>query len=111
MDHNDVPSLPCPKCGQKGLTYDGMLVWRSGKRPPRAWACKEVSFSLNADYEHERCYHCAMCDAEFFEDLENKQVHLYEEDDGQYSYDRATGTWTHEKRRLLTLMRKNNALK
>jgi hypothetical protein len=72
-------SRPCPQCGEYRLVYDGMLVWRSGPRPPRNLARKKVGFSPRADYERERCYHCAACKAEFFEDMEIRQPHLYEE--------------------------------
>lgn len=91
-------NYPCPKCGQHSLIYDGMLVWRSGPRPPRALASKEVGFLPRADYERERLYHCAHCGAEFFEDVEQRgRVHLYEEHvAGRYTYDRATGVWRSE---------------
>lgn len=70
---------PCPKCGAHRLVYDGMLVWRSGPRPPRKLARKNVRFSHRADMERERCYHCEACGAEFFQDMETRRSHLYEE--------------------------------
>lgn len=85
----------CPKCGEDSLVYDGMLVWRSGPRPPRKLARKEVGFSPRADYERERIYHCARCKAEFFEDMEQRRPHLYEEgQSGKYLYDTAQQCWT-----------------
>lgn len=86
-------SYPCPVCGEGHLVYEGMLVWRSGPRPPRELARKNVGFSPRADYERERIYHCAGCGAEFFEDMENKRPHLYGEKGGYYTYDRWEGIW------------------
>lgn len=74
-----VETYPCPKCGEYRLVYDGMLVWRSGSRPPRRLARKEIGFSPRADYERERCYHCENCGAEFFEDVDSSVIRLYEE--------------------------------
>ena len=95
--NDDRQLLPCPKCDQQALVYDGMLIWRSGTRPPHAWARKDVVFTLNANYERERCYHCAGCGTEFFEDMETDWVHLYEEGDGRYDYDPTTGTWARQR--------------
>jgi DNA-directed RNA polymerase subunit RPC12/RpoP len=82
-------SYPCPKCGKHRLIYDGMLVWRSGPRPPR-----KESFSSRADYERERLYHCDQCGAEFFQDVEQRSIHLYEENvAGQYLYNGAWRAW------------------
>jgi hypothetical protein len=84
---------PCPKCGEL-LIYDGMLVWRSGPRPPRNLASKEVGFSPRADYERERIYHCEHCGGEFYEDVEQRHPHLYEEGvRGQYVYNAFTQSW------------------
>lgn len=84
----------CPKCGWHTLVYDGMLVWRSGPRPPRKLASKDVNFLPRADYERERLYHCEHCGAEFYEDVEQKREHLYEEHGaGKYIYNRGTGVW------------------
>lgn len=74
-----IETYPCPKCGEYRLVYDGMLVWRSGSRPPRRLARKEIGFSPRADYERERCYHCENCGAEFFEDVDSSVIRLYEE--------------------------------
>jgi DNA-directed RNA polymerase subunit RPC12/RpoP len=83
----------CPKCG-KPLVYDGMLVWRSGPRPPRNLASKNVGFSPRADYERERIYHCDHCGAEFWEDVEQRYPHLYEEGArGKYVYSAFTQSW------------------
>lgn len=87
-------SYPCPKCGKHRLIYDGMLVWRSGPRPPRKLASKQESFSSRADYERERLYHCDQCGAEFFQDVEQRSIHLYEENvAGQYLYNGAWRAW------------------
>lgn len=67
---------PCPKCGAHRLVYDGMLVWRSGPRPPRKLARKKVRFSRRADVEREHCYHCEACGAEFFQDVETGRSRL-----------------------------------
>jgi hypothetical protein len=80
-------SYPCPKCGAYQLVYDGVLLWRSGPRPPRELARTDVGFSPRADVERERCYHCASCGAEFFQDVEQRSAHLYAEGGGgQYVY-------------------------
>ncbi len=85
----------CPKCHQNSLIYDGMLVWRSGPRPPRNLARKEIGFSPRADYERERIYHCSQCGAEFWEDMEQRRAHLYEEGvPGQYVFDSGKKRWT-----------------
>ena len=88
-------TYPCPKCGQYDLVYDGMLAWRSGPRPPRKMARKDVGFSRRSDYERQRLYHCQHCEIEFYEDVEQRrQVHLYEEGVfGRYSYDKMTENW------------------
>lgn len=89
---------PCPECGEHRLVYDGMLVWRSGPRPPRGLARRDVGFSPRADVERERCYHCKHCGAEFFEDVENKRPHLFVEGGpGHYTYDRAKGRWRRDR--------------
>ncbi|MBN1284638.1 MAG: hypothetical protein JXB47_04500 [Anaerolineae bacterium] len=80
-------SYPCPRCGEYGLVYDGMLAWRSGPRPPRELARKDVTLSARADVEREHCYHCTRCGAEFWQDVEQRSIHLYEEGaGGQYVY-------------------------
>jgi hypothetical protein len=57
-------------------------------------ARKEVAFSPRSDYERERLYHCPHCEAEFYEDLEQREVHLYEEGvPGRYTYDNLAGSW------------------
>lgn len=90
----NMESYPCPKCGEHRLIYDGMLVWRSGTRPPRNLARKQISFTARADYERERLYHCEQCGAEFFQDVEQHSVHLYEEHvGGQYLYNSAWRVW------------------
>lgn len=89
-----TPFDQCPKCGENSLIYDGMLVWRSGPRPPRSLARKKVGFSPRADYERERIYHCDQCSAEFWEDMERGLPHLYEEGvSGRYTYDAANQRW------------------
>jgi predicted RNA-binding Zn-ribbon protein involved in translation (DUF1610 family) len=92
---NLAKHYPCPKCGQQSLVYDGMLVWRSGPRPPRKMARKEVGFSPRADYERERLYHCQQCGTEFYEDMEQRRhVHLYEEGvSGRHTYDGVRKSW------------------
>jgi hypothetical protein len=92
-DDWDLFSYPCPLCGAHQVVYDGMLVWRSGDRPPRSLARKQVAFSPRADYERERIYHCAACGAEYFADMENRQIHLYCEGGGLYHYNHAWRTW------------------
>ena len=88
------PSYPCPQCNQHQLVYDGMLVWRSGSRPPRNLARKQIGFSPRADYERERVYHCNHCGAEFFEDMEQRRPHLYVEGDGgKYVYNSLERQW------------------
>jgi hypothetical protein len=77
------------------VVYDGLLVWRSGPRPPRNLARKQVAFSPRADVERERIYHCEHCAAEYFSDVENRQPHLYAEGGGLYTYNRTWKTWTH----------------
>jgi len=82
-----IESYPCPKCGEYRLIYEGMLVWRSGPRPPRNLARKQVAFSPRSDYERERLYHCGHCGTEYFQDVEQKSPHLYAENAaGQYVY-------------------------
>lgn len=89
-----IESYPCPKCGEHCLIYEGMLVWRSGPRPPRRLARKHIAFSARADYERERLYRCEQCGAEFFQDVEQRSAHLYEEHvGGQYHYNSAWGAW------------------
>ena len=89
-----IESYPCPKCGETRLIYEEMLVWRSGPRPPRNSARKQVGFSPRADYERERLYRCDHCGAEYFQDMEQKSPHLYPENAaGQYAYNRAWKTW------------------
>ena len=84
-----------PKCDQESLVFDGMLVWRSGPRPPRNLARKKVGFSPRADYERARIYHCSQCGAEYWEDMELRRPHLYEEGvRGRYTYDIIAGRWT-----------------
>ena len=91
---NTTPFAQCPKCSKNSLVYDGMLVWRSGPRPPRKLARKKVGFSPRADYERERIYHCGQCGAEYFEDMEQRTPHLYEEGTpGKYVYDLAKARW------------------
>ncbi len=86
-------TYPCPKCGQKSLVYDGWLAWRSGERPPRNLARKDVFTSPRGDYEVERIYHCAQCGVEFWEDTEIRRgVHLWEEGvSRKYEYDASRG--------------------
>ena len=88
-------SYPCPKCGDYTLIYDGMLAWRSGPRPPHTLARKNIPLSIRADYERERCYHCANCGAEFWQDMDMpKKIHLYEEGvSGQYLYNAVEKQW------------------
>lgn len=87
-------TYPCPQCTHPTLVYDGMVVWRSGPRPPRELARKDVGFLPRADYERERLYHCEHCGAEFYEDVEQSQVHLYaEHGGGRYVYETFTGKW------------------
>lgn len=93
LDVPDILPYPCPKCGQHSVVYEGLLVWRSGDRPPRSLARKQVTFSARADYERERIYHCKICGAEFFQDVEQRRVHLYEEKGGFYWYDASNGQW------------------
>jgi len=71
-----------------------MLVWRSGSRPPRKLASKQVTFGFRGDYETERLYHCDQCGAEFFQDVEQRSTHLYEENvGGQYLYNSVWRVW------------------
>jgi predicted RNA-binding Zn-ribbon protein involved in translation (DUF1610 family) len=98
---SDVPDnfpYPCPKCGEYSVVYDGLLVWRSGDRPPRSLARKRVAFSPRSDYERERIYHCQSCGAEYFADVEMKRIpHLFPEGGrGIYKYAAVGGTWMHE---------------
>jgi predicted RNA-binding Zn-ribbon protein involved in translation (DUF1610 family) len=96
LDVEDILPYPCPKCGEYRVLYEGMLVWRSGPRPPRKLARKQIVFSARADVERERIYHCEHCGAEFFQDVEQSRVHLYEEGvSGQYTYNGAWKTWQH----------------
>ncbi|MFC1974864.1 hypothetical protein ACFLXQ_00525 [Chloroflexota bacterium] len=91
-------SYPCPKCGEKRLVYDGMLVWRTGPRPPRKLARKQIGFSPRSDYERERIYHCENCEAEFYEDMEQRSIHLYEEGViGKYVYNNIERRWQFQK--------------
>jgi hypothetical protein len=92
-----IEQYPCPKCGQYGLVYEGMLAWRSGPRPPRSLASMDVGFLPIADYERERLYACDHCKAEFYEDVEQRAPHLYDEHaSGKYIYDRMNSTWRQE---------------
>ncbi len=87
-----IVSYPCPKCGEYRLVYDGMLVWRSGPRPPRNLARKQVASSPRADVERDYCYHCAHCGAEFSNDT--RGIRLSEEGvSGEYKYNAAEGSW------------------
>jgi hypothetical protein len=91
-------TYPCPKCEENHLVYDGMLVWRNGPRPPRKLARKQVGFSPRADYERERIYHCKNCKAEFYEDMEQRSIHLYEEGvTGRYVYNNIERRWQLQK--------------
>jgi hypothetical protein len=57
-----------------------------------------VAHSGRADVERERCYHCAHCGAEFFEDMESNRPHLFVEGGpGYYTYDRAGGRWRRDR--------------
>lgn len=94
LDIPDRLPYPCPKCGEHRVVYDGLLVWRSGDRPPRNLARKQVGFSPRADYERERIYHCRNCGAEFYQDVEQRRFHLYEEGkQGVFRYITAHETW------------------
>ena len=94
FDVEDILPYPCPKCGQRRVLYDGMLVWRRGDRPPRSGARKAYGLTARADYERERIYHCAQCGAEFFQDVEISHPHLFEERvGGMYEYDMSGGGW------------------
>ncbi|MEW5873147.1 MAG: hypothetical protein AB1894_28060 [Chloroflexota bacterium] len=97
-------SYLCPQCGRDGLEYDGALLWRSGTRPPRQWARKDLDFLQTlgrADYERECLYHCQQCGAEFFEDVDSSCIHLYAESGHfvRYVYNVAHETWQYEVRR------------
>ena len=81
-------------CGEYGLIYEGMLVWRSGPRPPRKLARKQVGFSPRADYERERLYHCDRCGTKFYQDMEQKSIHLYAETEiGHFVFDHSRQAW------------------
>jgi len=96
LDVADIFPYPCPKCGEYRVLYEGMLMWRSGDRPPRNLARKKVGFSPRADYERERIYRCDHCGAEFYQDAEQSKDRLYEEGvRGQYMYNGAWKTWEH----------------
>jgi hypothetical protein len=56
-------------------------------------ASRDVGFLPRADYERERLYHCQNCEAEFYEDVEQREIHLYEEGGSRYSYDNLSGSW------------------
>ena len=103
-------SCPCPKCGDYRLVYDGMLAWRRGEpRPSRNSSSKGgkppslgrlqgqqawLSSSVRADDERSSLYHCDSCRAEFFHDMGQRSLHLYEEGvSGKYVYDESTGQW------------------
>jgi DNA-directed RNA polymerase subunit RPC12/RpoP len=86
-------SYPCPKCGEHRLVYDGMLVWRSGPRPPRRLARKQVGFSPRADVERDYCYHCEHCGAEF-SNWDAGGIRLRKEGvSGEYTYNAGEGSW------------------
>lgn len=90
----ETEAYPCPKCGKTGLVYDGMLAWKRGSRPPRELARKDLNLAAGGDYERENIYHCSQCGAQFFEDVEQSmQIHLYEEGNGKFVYDRAASSW------------------
>jgi hypothetical protein len=88
---------PCPQCGEYRLAFDGILQWRSGSRPSRELARKNLPFPPRADYEREICYHCEHCGAEFFEDWDTSLIHLFAEN-GQvkYLYNAKKGAWQRE---------------
>ena len=87
-------SYPCPKCGATGLIYEGMLVWRSGPRPPRELARKNVAISPRADVEREQCYRCNNCGAQYYADWDQRRPHLYNEGaPGKYLFSATEGTW------------------
>jgi hypothetical protein len=91
---HSIENCPCPKCRQHTLVYDGMLAWRSGPRPPRSLASKHLASLPRADYEVEQLYHCQNCQAEFFADVEQRHLHLYEEGvGGQLIYNDLTTEW------------------
>jgi len=94
------PFDQCPRCGQDSLIYDGMLVWRSGPRPPRESARKKVGFSSRSDYERERIYHCGECGVEYWADADRRTPHLHEEGaPRRYTYDKDNQGWTIRSRR------------
>ncbi len=92
-----ILNYPCPKCGQPGLAYDGMLAWPAGPRPDRALARQDLVPDKLGKLEHQRIYHCSLCGGEFFEDMRAKRTHLYEEGrEGKHVYNTLTGKWEHK---------------
>jgi hypothetical protein len=91
---------PCPECGEACLVYDGALVWRSGTRPPRELARKDLNFMAvpRTDYERECHYHCTHCGAAFFEDVDSSLIHLYGHDGAIcYVYNVVEETWQYDR--------------
>lgn len=103
-----MESYPCPKCRKYRLSYEGMLVWRTGEprpprraaskrgKPPRRLASKQewLSTSPRADYERHSLYRCNNCRAEFSHNMGKRSIHLYEEGvSGIYIYDGVAKSW------------------
>jgi len=99
---SETTAYPCPRCRVGPLTYDGIVRWRSGRRPPRSLARprEQLGNSPRGDYDESAYYHCQNCGTEFIDPLMSSRgpLRLQEAGGGPvYVYDKNAQTW--QKRR------------